>query len=53
MIVHLIELTVLHEDNIEAAQIRKNERYENLIVECEEVGWSVKHFTLKSDAGVL
>ena len=47
LIVHLIELTVLHEDDNEAAQIRKNERYENLIEECKEAGWSVKHFPVE------
>ena len=44
---YLIELTVAREDNIEAAQIRKNERYENLIREREEAGWSVKHFPVE------
>ena len=36
-----------HKDDIEAAQIRKNERYANLIEECEEAGWSVKHFLVE------
>ena len=47
LIVHLHELTVSHEDNIEAVLIRKNERYENLIEEGEEAGWSVKHFPVE------
>ena len=35
-VVYLVELTVPPEDNIEAASIRKNDRYELLIEECEE-----------------
>ncbi|XP_066917441.1 uncharacterized protein [Clytia hemisphaerica] len=46
-IVYLIELTVPHEDNIDAAQIRKDERYANLLTECEENGWMAKHFLIE------
>ena len=46
-IVHLVELTVSHEDNIDAAQIRKDERYEQLLDDCEESGWSAKHFSVE------
>ncbi|XP_066915397.1 uncharacterized protein [Clytia hemisphaerica] len=46
-IVYLIELTVPHEDNIDAAQIRKDERYANLLTECEENGWVAKHFPIE------
>ena len=45
--VYLIELTVPHEDNIDAAQTRKDERYEKLLDECEENGWSAKHFPIE------
>ena len=45
--VYLIELTVPHEDNIDAAQIRKDERYANLLTECEENGWMAKHFPIE------
>ena len=31
-----------HEDNIDAAQLRKDERYESLF--CEYFGWQVVHF---------
>ena len=36
--VHLMELTVPHEDNISAAHERKEKRYEALVEECEEAG---------------
>ena len=45
--VHLVELTVPHEDNIEAARERKNARYEKLLVECEDVGWNTTHLSVK------
>ena len=44
-IVHLIELTVPHEDKIEAMSIRMNGRYEPLLVEeCGEAGWKATHY---------
>ena len=46
-IVHLVELTVPHEDNIEAANIRKNDRYDKLIEECEEAGWKAMHLSVE------
>ena len=45
--VHLIELTVPHEDNIEKAHERKEQRYEELVKECEEAGWQAKHFPVE------
>ena len=46
-IVYLVELTVPHEDNIEAAHIRKDVRYEKLLKECEEAGWEASHFSVE------
>ena len=46
-IVYLVELTVPHEDNIEAAHIRKDDRYEKLLKECEEAGWEASHFSVE------
>ena len=46
-VVYLVELTVPHEDNIEAASIRKNDRYEPLIEECEEAGWKATHYSVE------
>ena len=37
--VHLVELTVPHEDNISSAHERKENRYDALVGECEEAGW--------------
>ena len=42
-IVHLLELTVPWESNMYAAEERKELRYENLLIECEEQGWSASH----------
>ena len=49
----MIELTVPHEDNIDAAQISKDERYANLLTECEENGWVAKHFPIEVAMGLL
>ena len=46
-IIYLVELTVPHEDNIDAARDRKDQRYENLVNECEEAGWSTAHFSVE------
>ena len=46
-IVYLVELTVPHEDNIEAARLRKDDRYEKLIEECEDAGWSAMHLSVE------
>ena len=46
-IVYLVELTVPHEDNIDAARDRKDDRYEELVKECEEAGWSAAHFSVE------
>ena len=35
----LVELTVPHEDNMEAARIRKEIRSEDLVKDCKEAGW--------------
>ena len=32
------------EDNIDAAQLRKDERYESLVKDCENSKWQVVHF---------
>ena len=45
--VHLIELTVPHEDNIEKAHERKEQRYKDLVEECEEAGWQASHFPVE------
>ena len=45
--VHLVELTVPHEDNIGAAHERKEERYETLVEGCEEAGWKATHFPVE------
>ena len=45
--VHLVELTVPHEDNISSAHERKENRYEVLVGECEEAGWKAKHFPVE------
>ena len=39
-----MELTILHEDNIGAAQVRKDDRYEELLENCEVAGWDATHF---------
>ena len=45
---NIIELTVPHEDNIDAAQLRKDERYEGLVKDCENSGlWKVSHFPVQ------
>ena len=46
-VVMLVELTVPYEDNIEAAHIRKDDRYQKLLDECEEAGWEATHFTVE------
>ena len=45
--VHLVELTVPHEDNINLAHERKDNRYEALVEECEEAGWIAMHFPVE------
>ena len=45
--VHLIELTVPHEDNIQDAHERKQARYEDLVQECEEADWHAEHFPVE------
>ena len=45
--VHLVELTVPHEDNISAANERKDKRYDALVSECEEAGWRATHFPVE------
>ena len=39
------ELTVPHEDNIEMAKDRKDERYAQLLNQCEEAGCSAEQFS--------
>ena len=45
--IHLIELTVPHEDNVNDAHERKDRRYERLVEECEEAGWRAVHFPIE------
>ena len=44
---YLVELTVPHEDNIDAAQVRKDDRYEKLLSECEEANWTATHLSVE------
>ena len=44
---HIVELTVPHEDNIMNAHERKEARYEELVHECEEAGWRVEYFPVE------
>ena len=46
-VIQLAELTVPHEDNIDAAKDRKDERYTGLLNQCEEAGWNAKHFSIE------
>ena len=46
-IVLLVELTVPHEDNIEAARERKDTRYQKLLDDCGDAGWEAAHFSLE------
>ena len=39
----LVELTVPFEDNLEDARLRKDERYEQLVDDCREAGWTAWH----------
>ena len=45
--VHLVELTVPHEDNISSAHEQKDNHYEALVGECQEAGWKATHFPVK------
>ena len=40
----IMEFTVSWEDNIEAAEDRKERRYKDLIERCEEEGWEIDYF---------
>ena len=46
-IVNLVELTVPHEDNMNAAADRKDERYRTLLEELEEAGWDATHYPIE------
>ena len=52
-IVHLVELTVPDEDNIDAAQVRKDDRYEKLHSECEEANWTATRMSAEVGCRVL
>ena len=41
--IELVELTVPYEENMEAARIRKDERYEKLVDGCCDAGWTAWH----------
>ena len=43
----LVELTVPHEDNMSTAHERKQDRYEELVRECEESGWTTRHYPVE------
>ena len=45
-VVHLLELTVPWESNLDAAEERKERRYEGLVDACEEQGWTADHSRL-------
>ena len=45
--VHLVELTVPHEDNLQDAHHRKLSRYKELVEECEEMGWKTAHYPVE------
>ena len=42
-VVHLLELTVPWESNLDVAEERKERRYEGLVSACEEQGWTADH----------
>ena len=46
--VHLVKLTVPHEDNIASAHERKDNRYEALVGECGEAEWKATHFPVEA-----
>ncbi|XP_066932294.1 uncharacterized protein [Clytia hemisphaerica] len=46
-VVFLVELTVPHEDNINAAQVRKDYRYEELLEKCEDAGQDATHHSVE------
>ena len=46
-LVHLVELTVPHEDNLQDAHHRKLSRYKELVEECEEMGWKTAHYPVE------
>ena len=45
--IHIVELTVPHEDNVAAAHERKEARYEGLLEECANAGWKARHFPIE------
>ena len=46
-IVHIVELTIPHEDNIATAHERKETRYRKLVEECEEAEWQTQQFSIE------
>lgn len=40
---HLVALTILHLDNINVAQVQKEERYEEPMEESEDSEWQAKY----------
>ena len=44
---HLVELTVPHEDNISSAHEQKENRYEALVGDCEGAGWKAMYFPVE------
>ena len=44
---NIIELAAPHEDNVDAAQLRKDERYEGLVNNCEDAGWPAAYFSVE------
>ena len=45
--VKLIELTVPHEDNMDAVRAQKIDRYMNLLDDFEDAGWKAIHFPIE------
>ena len=44
---HMVELTVPHEENLSEAHERKERRYEALVKECEDAGWRALHYPVE------
>ena len=41
-IIKMVELTISWETNLDEAWIRKDERYEDIVNQCEDAGWTAK-----------
>ena len=45
--VHLVELTVPHEDNIGSSEVRKDDRYKEFLKNCEDAECDATHFPVE------